>query len=249
MKLWKLCLPVVVAVVSCAGTASAGGGFLQKLPKDGTWVRYYVDMKADGPAKQEMSGTMTLKSVGTATEDGEKCRWIEMKFDGEQNGQKHVAILKFLIREKDLADGKKGPPKVLRGWSMNQVGDMKSEAKELTDFQKAGNGEAAMIVGGKLKDAKTLKQEKTIDYQKGQLKIPTAHTGILDVKFAENMPAGFKYNAWQTVWKHKSIPFGAAAVELKVEMHNKEQLLMKMKMSFAVQEYGAKAKSELPDKK
>ena len=68
-------------VTSTVATALAADpvGFIQRLPKDGSWAKYKE-------GESEGSGTLTLRMVGTTTEDGQKCRWLEIE-SAEENGE------------------------------------------------------------------------------------------------------------------------------------------------------------------
>lgn len=244
----KLLLPLLLVGLATP-SAFAGGGFLQKLPKDGTWVEYNIEMKTDGPQMQDMTGTMKLKSVGSATENGEKYRWFEIEFKGESNGMKQNAVIKALIREKELKAGAKDGIKILRGWQQTTDGGKKMDPKELSETELSANGPIGFFFGTKLTKTKKVKQAKEIQYQKGKLKLTEATTGELNLKLNENTPKGFKQKVKQTIWKHKSVPTGTAALEVQMEVHNKDKLLMKMRMMCNVQDYGTGAKSSLPDKK
>jgi len=237
---------VLMLLLTAAFASTAHGGIVQTLPKDGIWTSYYTEMTSETQADQGITGIMTVRSVGSVEEDGEKCRWIEIEMKGTQkNGDKQNSIMKFLVREKDFKAGAKGTPKILRGWTKNNDQDI----KELSEMELAG-GTINLILVGKAKDAKTVKKEKTIDYQKGQLKIATAVTGHPELKLGgENAPPDFKYNVKQTTWLHKKVPFGMAARELQIEIKVKDKIAAKMTMSFTVQDYGTGAKSACPDKK
>ena len=246
----RLTLPLtlVAVLVASSSSTSAAGGLFQTLPKDGSWTKYYMEMKSEKPM-QTMTGTLTLRSVGSVTENGEKCRWVEMQMEGERDGKKQGGVFKFLVKEKDFKPGAKGVPEIIRGWTQNKTG---GEVKELTDQEKSPDGMIVIFFGGNRKDVKKLKAEKVIDYQKGQLKITTGTSGKLDIKPNPNAPANFKVNVTQSVWPHKNVPFGTAAMELQMETRNKDMLVSKMKMTFTVQDHGSggkQAKSALPDKK
>lgn len=248
MKLWKTTLLLLLAVAVASQSAFAGG-FVQKLPKDGTWVEYNMEAKGDaGGTAIEMSGTMKLKSVGTVTENGEKYRWIEIESTMEVMGMKQHSVMKALVREKDFKAGAKGPVKVLRGWQQNQRGDMKMEAKKLTEEELSPDGQMSFLFGPKLKGEKKIKSKKTIEYQKGKLQIESASTGTMEIQASPKAP-DFKQKGNLTIWKHKSVPTGTAAMEMAMETWRKDKLLSKMKMTISVQDYGKGAKSALPDNK
>lgn len=249
MRLWKTTLPFMLAVV-VASQAALAGGFVQKLPKDGTWVEYNIEAKGDaGGTAIEMSGTMKLKSVGTVTENGEKYRWIEIDSQMEVMGMKQRSVMKALAREKDFKADAKGPVKILRGWQQNQRGDTKMEAKKLTDEELSPTGQMSFLFGPKLKREKTIKSKKTIEYQKGKLEIATASTGEMEIKTSPNAPAEFKQKGKLTIWMHKAVPTGTAAMQMQMETLRKEMKISNMKMTISVQDYGKGAKSALPENK
>jgi hypothetical protein len=235
-----------IAVFAVSGPAAfAGGGLLQSLPKDGTWTKYYMEMKQEAPATKEVIGEFTLKSVGSVTENGKKCRWIEIEMKAEEGGKKRHSIMKFLVNEKHLKPGSKEAPEVVRGWNRQDTG---SEVKELSEMEKNPNGMMSIFFGGHRKDVKTLKDAKVVDYQKGKLKITDGTSGKLEMDLGPNAPQGFKYDVTQSLWSHKSVPFGTAAMELKMLIKRKEMVVANMTMKFTVQDHGTGAKSALPDK-
>ena len=76
-----------------------------KLPEDGWWIRYsYTDKQdADGQVRQvpEFTQKITYFLVGTVMEDGEKCRWVELKIQTTLRGEEDVNFLRFLVPEFD----------------------------------------------------------------------------------------------------------------------------------------------------
>ena len=191
---------------------------------------------------------MKLKSVGTASENGEKYRWIEIESQIEVMGMKQRSVMKALVREKDFKPDAKGPVKVLRGWQQNQRGNMKMEEKKLTDEELSPTGQMSFLFGPKLKRENTIKSRKTIEYQKGKLQIDNASTGELEIKTSPNAP-DFKQKGKLTLWKHKSVPSGTAVMEMQMETWRKDKVISKMKMTISVQDYGKGAKSALPENK
>jgi hypothetical protein len=239
-------LAAFVAVLAVTGSASAGGGLLQSLPKDGTWTKYYMEMKSETPGMKEMSGEFTIKSVGAATEDGKTCRWIEIEMTGEEGGKKKHHVMKFLINEKYFKPGSKAAPEILRGWTRQDTG---SEIKELSDMEKNPRGMMSMFFGGNRKDVKKLKDAKLVDYQKGKLKITDGTSAKLDLDAGPNAPPEMKYDVTQSLWSHKTVPFGTAAMELHMIIKIKDNVAANMKMKFTVLDHGTGAKSVLADKK
>lgn len=249
MLFWKIALPLVVVASAAVQPASASGGFLQKLPEDGSWVSYFMEGKAEEGPMQQLSGTMKLKSVGTETVNGEAYRWLELDFEGSSNEMKTRTLMKVLVREKDFKDKAARGMTIERGWQLNAFGDKKPMVKELSDSEKSPDGPMSFLFRCSMKKPIAIKKAKTIDYQKGRLKLETATSGELDVNFQQNQPKDYSSTFRQTIWKHKSVPTGTAALELQMEVRQKDKVVVKMTMLFTVQDYGKGAKSALPDKK
>ena len=215
-------LLAALTVTATIATASAADpvGLIQRLPKDGSWASYSDVGNKD-------SGSFTIRMVGTTTEDGQKCRWIEMQ-TAKETGTKARTLSKILVREKDFAPGAKQTPEILRGY--RQVND--NAVTELSDNEQA---EAALVIEWQ-KDAKTVKSERVIDYQKGQLKIATATRGKLDHPESE-------LDVTQTIWSDNESPFGTAAMDLSVKAGDVSVYEGKM----TLRDHGTGERSALPD--
>ncbi len=109
--------------VAVGGNLSWADGLIHQLPADGTWARYDLQMKSTArtegraPRDFELKGSLTVSSVGQVTEEGEKCRWIEVKSEVSPVGQpKDIAriLLKLLIPEKHLRRGEDPLSHVMR---------------------------------------------------------------------------------------------------------------------------------------
>ncbi len=71
----------IALVLTVVTQNAAAGGPVQSLPKDGSWVKCFLELELSGPegVNGEHTGTWTIRSVGTKTVKGEKCRWIEIE--------------------------------------------------------------------------------------------------------------------------------------------------------------------------
>src|SRR5687767_9678292 len=95
----------------CFALASAAGAddppaAKPALPKDGAWVRYFGTGKGE-LATYDETMTRTYSLVGTKTENGQPCRWVEIKEAVELNAQRYSEVFKFLIPESDLIENEK----------------------------------------------------------------------------------------------------------------------------------------------
>ena len=104
-----------------------------KLPNDGWWVRYLVTGKDPGN-NDDAPTKCTYSLAGSANENGQLCRWVEVKWDRTFDGKKQVDILKFLVPEKELLHGEKPLDSLVRCWRKIDEG----EAKLMTFDQPAG---------------------------------------------------------------------------------------------------------------
>src|SRR5262245_57722178 len=122
---------VVVAVCTQAARAD---GLIYQLPANGASARYETETTGSFNGQERtFKGSVTISSVGEATVDGEKCRWIEFRMMNKRDDQERVTVLKCLIPEKDLGRGKSPGEHVLRGWI--KPGD--SEPQPFTDLKSA----------------------------------------------------------------------------------------------------------------
>ncbi len=115
-------LGVAALLVALSNTLAHADGLFYQLPKDGTWVRYKSELKtlSNGEERLFAAGTLTVSSVGTATENDEQCRWIEIasEFTVERKGKKDTIAetTKILVPEKYLTAGQDPSAHVLRAW-------------------------------------------------------------------------------------------------------------------------------------
>lgn len=237
----KSLLPLLLALLLPAGFAEAGGGLLQRLPEDGTWVRYFVKVK-DGAGTKPRNGTMTLKSVGRETIKGQKYRWIEIDMLLKRNDKQLHRALKVLIREQDLKEHARNGLTIARGWA--SIG--RPESFPLGSLEKSPDGPLGLYFGCPMKNARTVKGEKTIDYQNGRLTIASAQSGELKIRFQEDPGVGDSpVTVTQTIWNHRSVPVGTAMAIIEARQDG----AIAQKIVLTIQDFGKNAKSSLPEKK
>ena len=165
-----------LVAVLLVGSSARGDGLLYQLPPDGSWVRFRAAMTHDaGGAAGEpgkMNATFTMRSVGSETVEGEKCRWIEMELvptnppdaqQGAPGGPPHV-VCKLLLPEKNLQKGKDPLDHIVKGWL--KFGDQ--EPQEMKDAHSEQAGPVPAFLSGPLDDVKQL-DKKTIDTKLGKL--------------------------------------------------------------------------------
>ncbi len=226
-------------------TPARAGGLIQTLPKAGSWATYRMAMKNEGPNKSEMTGTLTLRNVGSITEQGEKCCWIELQFKTTEKDKQRTGVMKLLVREKEFAPKAKSLPTVIRGWK----NENDQPAKKLNADDRETKGIAVMVFAPPKSAVTPLKKEKVIDFQKGKLKIDAGKTGPIDFNpVVGTVPAEIMFETIQSIWTHQSVPFGAAAMEVVTTVSRKGNTEGKMTMTFTLHDYGTGAKSAIPGK-
>jgi hypothetical protein len=100
-------------------------GLIYQLPADGTSVRYETEVTSTNNGRERMlQGSLTISSVGEATVDNEKCRWIEFKVVTKAERGDRITIAKFLIPETDLGKGTSPAGHILRGWLKQGEGEL-----------------------------------------------------------------------------------------------------------------------------
>src|SRR5262245_47669881 len=113
---WLLVLSYAVFGISTfLGLPTSADEAPTKLPKDGWWVRYFVTMNGEG-INDNVIIKRTYSLVGTTTENGEKCRSVEMKTVQMVNGKEQTDVIKFLVPERELLESEKPLEGLLRAW-------------------------------------------------------------------------------------------------------------------------------------
>jgi len=213
-------------------------GLLYQLPKDGAYVLYDLKFEATtrGDQKITAEGTFKISSVGTVTEKGKKCRWIEFKMTMTMNGNDRVTIGKLLVPEENLKAGRNAFDNKMRGWVKLRAD---ADVKELDD---TNSGPMPAFVCGLLKDAKKL-TPVIVESKLGKLKC----AGVSG--YTEYQERGRNSKATYKTRRHKKAPFGVVSSVLTFETERNGQFQEQGKMTFTLKEVGKNAKSELSDAK
>jgi len=211
-------------------------GLIYKLPEDGAQVRYDLEIVTTGDNK--VKGSLTVSSVGKATENGEDCRWIEFKMITSDDGQDHVIISKVLVPEKHLGKGKSSADNVIRGW----IKDENGEPFEIKDLKAPQAVALWAFLAGPLKNAGEL-EKKEIDGKLGKLECPGA-TGDVEIESAFGT---ITINVENRL--HEKAPFGLVNAAWKFELKNNGQVAAAGTFTLTPSDSSTTALSDLPDKK
>ncbi len=233
---------LMITLLLVVPVQSRANGLIQQLPKDGSWVRYFLNLKSEQPDEAD-TGTLTIRSVGQVMVEGKPCRWIEFQFTTNKQQDSGAQIVKVLVPEKHLQKGAKPVANIVRGWQKQGNSDPEPLPAERST-------EVEFFLPGPLKDVKQLKQKKVIDYQRGQLKCDSAFTGAYSLtppELREALPEGFSFTLRYTLWPHKAAPFGVAAATMQITVKQNDKVLQDATAEFTLEDFGIGAKSALPD--
>ena len=106
---------LAISLLLVVPVQSRANGLIQQLPKDGSWVRYFLDLKSEQPDEAD-TGTLTIRSVGQVMVEGKPCRWIEFQFTTNKQQDSGAQIVKVLVPEKHLQKGAEPVANIVRGW-------------------------------------------------------------------------------------------------------------------------------------
>ena len=229
----------ILALACCTFVASArADGLIYKLPKDGEQARYEMEIAIAGQ-DGVVKGSVTVSSVGQATVDNEKCRWIEIKMIINADNQEQLVLAKMLIPEKDLGRGRSPGEHMIRGWF--KEGDMPAqEFKDLKDPQAAS---FAAFLAGPPKNAAELDKIEVDNSKLGKLACAGA-TGDLEL----DGPGGLQIGIAAENRLHETAPFGLVVANWKFELKNNGQVAAAGTFKLNLSDTSTTALSELADK-
>ncbi len=241
------------AVLACNSLALAEEA-QSRLPKDGWWVRYYVMMKTNQP-NDTWTVKRTYSLVGSVIENGQKCRWIEMKSMQSIDGREQTDIIKFLIPEKDLLESDKPLDSLVRAWQKLDDGTVEEVQLDQPIDGDGGVisadfawGRNMAIFPGPQRKAIAHEERKVVEYQKGRLEIAGGRNGTHVA--TRNLPTSGEKHAFNTsftVWNHPSVLPACAAMRQRIEYRRNDVLLLTTVKEIVVEDFGTAAKSALPD--
>ena len=212
-------------------------GLIYQLPADGSQIRYDMEI-AIGAQNVNLKGSVTVSSVGKATENGENCRWIEIKMITTDEGQDHIVISKALVPEKHLGKGKSAADNVIRAWIKEENG----EPFEIKDLKAPQAVALRAFLAGPLKNPGELEKIE-IDGKLGKLECPGA-TGDVEI---ESDIGTISINMENRL--HEKAAFGLVTAAWKFELKNNGQVQVAGTFKLTPTDTSTTALSELPDKK
>jgi hypothetical protein len=234
----RLSLITMLLIFVSSFQAARADGLIYQLPADGTQVRYDNEVTFSGNGQERTStGSLTLSSVGVATVNSEKCRWIEIKTTRKTDNGEQVTIAKFLIPEKDLGKGKSPGDHLIRGW----IKRGENEPQAVTDLKGPQTRLLVAYLAGPPQNPRELDKTE-IDGKLGKF----ACLGIAaDYEFVgDNGSLGV---AMENRLNEKA-PFGVVSAVWKFERKQNGQVMGSGTSKLTLADMSTTALSELPDR-
>ncbi len=234
-------LTIALILAPVTRLASAGGP-VQSLPKDGCWVKFFLEIELSGPdgVNGEHTGSWTVRSVGTKTVKGEKCRWIEIEehIDQADDGKPSTKWFKYLVREKDLKPGGDLLKNLIEYWHR--------DTHQTRDATKRDNRPAMMpmFFRGTPKTATAVAKPRRVLWQQGEFTIKQAEEQIQAIRTQE-----YRLIIHDVVWKEADVPFGTAAVTSSVRLERDDFPTYTYVRRLSLKDHGTGAKSKIPEAK
>jgi len=251
----SLCL-LVLTFLCIAVHRLPADGIIQRLPEDGTWVRYTLKTTQTSPGKGEpfvSEGTITIASVGKEDVKGEACRWVEIVIeswlkDRKESKETAKTLFKALIPEKYLKKGADPRGHWVKGWA--KIGNQKLQA--ITPELLASPQLNLNLLTAPWQETKSLKK-KAFQTNLGELQCEGL-SGQLVLKdgIVDNINGMVtKRNAIMRFqgYFHEKAPFGVAWLEVSLEPESRTENDASHREVLSLQEVGSDAKSALPDAK
>lgn len=228
----------LVVVWACLAGSVRADGLVDKLPADGTWVRYKAIMTyTQGGKTDQVTGTVTISSVGKrVTEDQGPCRWIEIASELSDGKSKQLSVGKFLIPETALVRGHNPRNYIVKAWGKDAAG-----VKEEGELPEDVGSMLDMLFHGPLENAKPI-TEATVKTKLGELKCPGT-SGTRTRKLGSDTETMELTVASRT---HEKIPFGIADYATKYVVKGGKSA-QEGAMRLVYDDSGDKAESKMPE--
>lgn len=240
-------LEYLIAVGFCfLPTLTWGEGLIYQLPPDGHWASYTIDdtiVESDGKTKQ-VTGKLTVSSVGTEKIEGKTCRWIEIALMFEIDGKQVNSVDKLLLPEESLQKGQeplKHIYKLHRQYGEDKEDILKIEDREeLQQFSEKANSALGIFLHGPYEKPKPLDKE-LIDSKLGQREC----AGIRAKETTKQRD--ISVDAEYTIRLHPDAPFGVVQWKAVRKTARDGRPGSTMNQNLTLSGFGTGAKSALTD--
>lgn len=242
----RIALALIAAAAAIATNPAHADGLIRKLPEDATWATFKVEgyKEKRNNRKEPVAGWMRMSSVGSATEEGQPCRWIEFDdtFSKGERPERRV-INKLLIPEKYLTAGETPGEQIVRGWSRFDQPEQGS-VRPLDKLEgKPFASQAWVYLVGPATDEQKL-EPITIDHKKlGQITCER-RTGTFRAKIP-HLEGPLEVSGAFEARLHDRAPFGV----MWYEFTGREPDGRELKVTLSLDDFGPTAVSALAESK
>lgn len=244
-KRFSLGLTLGCLVTTCA----MADGLVYKLPPDGTWARFSIQGivldSAGNPVDPilNITGTLTIGSVGVVKHGDESCRWIEVVIDGQRDGKSFLEVDKLLIPQRHLGAGKQPLQHLRDAWYMHSAVD-NGKPRQLGDKEKA---DIAYVQ--RVRSILHPPFENLVEKDKTTLacKLGDVVCDRVRAEETEARPGGkIKYESTYVICLHPQAPFGVAAWHATNRVYRKGEAVGGIRLDLTLVDFGDGAKTSLP---
>lgn len=226
---------------------------ISKLPADGTWATYRMDVetKTQDGELNELSGTLTIRVVGTLSNDDEVLRWIEIEqlfqlsgIDAKRVQSDNVKIIdKILVAEDDIGVNKDPVAKLRKMWRYHSQGHSEGDPVVPKKVEPGSNGAKTLhtFLPAPTKKTQPVK-EKRLATADGVL-ICTGMAGM----YLVTQSGGFESKRFTTAYSNDDAPFGTVLLKSISKVSRGEQPLSSSIMTITLESKGMDAFSVFPD--
>ncbi|MBI3862394.1 MAG: hypothetical protein HY290_10915 [Planctomycetia bacterium] len=207
-----------------------------------------LEAEEDGvPSASEFVETISL--VGTATENDQRCRWVEIKsvaFDAKNNPVR-THVTKLLIPESEMLKSKDPLKNAVRGWV--RVNDQPpSPMKPIAWDPGLFVGECLSWLPGVRIQLREVDQPRDVAYQRGTIQAAKAFSGTREYTKADRQELGeVRWKSRFTLWHHADLTCGFAHAVIEAEKWIGNERDGKVVITYFLEDGGKDGKSGLPD--
>jgi hypothetical protein len=209
-----------------------GAGIVARLPEDGVWANYELSAArtTKGEPRELGKATLRVSSVGRTVEQGEPCRWIELKRD--EPGR--MVIQKILVPEKHMQPGSNPVEHVIREW--RKVGDQDPRPLRVEELE----SRLFLYLPGPLNDEKKV-GTRTVDSQLGKLECDV-EVGRRKARLDQRL-----FDGQFTSYRHDKASFGVVRWQAVLDWSGRSDRERNLDCTMTLSDQGRNARSELPN--
>ncbi len=239
----------VVILLSLASWGAADG-MVYQLPEDGAWAKFSLEGVFLDPDEQKIAtdanitGTLTISSVGTVQLEGIPCRWIEITIDAQRDGKVFKEVDKLLIPEAELGAGKQPLEHVRDAWYLHSSIDG-GKPRRIEDVRKM---DVVYIQRIRPILHPPFAGEKKLDKAVVDCKLGKVACECTTAEETEKHEGSdIQYHSSYTIYRHDQAPFGVAAWQAVNRVQRSDELLGTMKLHVTLIDFGKDAKSSIAE--